>query len=239
MIDTHCHLLPDMDDGAADMSEAAAMAALAVREGITAVCCTPHLYPREQAKPARFYAARDRCLAELQAALAERGIPLRLYAGAEVYLSDDIFYAGDLQPAALNGGRHLLVEFTTRALRLFRARQYIEEVRRRGFIPVLAHAERYPLAQRDPELLYALAEEGCLLQINVDSLAGQAPPQNVRLAWMLARDGVAALLATDAHNMAHRPPLFASVRCAFPAELTAAQLHDMSEAAAERVLGAH
>ncbi|MGH2447281.1 MAG: CpsB/CapC family capsule biosynthesis tyrosine phosphatase, partial [Chloroflexota bacterium] len=43
MIDLHCHILPGVDDGAADTQESLAIARRLVDEGITAVAATPHL----------------------------------------------------------------------------------------------------------------------------------------------------------------------------------------------------
>ena len=43
MIDLHCHILPGLDDGAADLDDAAAMASQAEADGIEAICATPHI----------------------------------------------------------------------------------------------------------------------------------------------------------------------------------------------------
>ena len=42
LIDLHCHILPAIDDGAADGAEALAMARLAVADGIATIVATPH-----------------------------------------------------------------------------------------------------------------------------------------------------------------------------------------------------
>ena len=45
MIDLHCHILPGLDDGAADLSISVAMARAFVADGVTTVACTPHILP--------------------------------------------------------------------------------------------------------------------------------------------------------------------------------------------------
>ena len=45
MYDLHCHLLPGIDDGPAELSVSLEMARMAVADGITIVACTPHIYP--------------------------------------------------------------------------------------------------------------------------------------------------------------------------------------------------
>ena len=42
-IDLHCHLLPGVDDGGLDRDDSVAMARVAVKEGVEAICATPHI----------------------------------------------------------------------------------------------------------------------------------------------------------------------------------------------------
>ncbi len=42
MIDLHCHILPNLDDGAQSMEESVAMAKAACKEGIHTIVATPH-----------------------------------------------------------------------------------------------------------------------------------------------------------------------------------------------------
>ena len=42
MIDIHCHILPNFDDGAADLHESIAMARMAEASGVKAIVATPH-----------------------------------------------------------------------------------------------------------------------------------------------------------------------------------------------------
>ena len=42
MRDIHCHILPGVDDGAADLDESLAMLEAAKRAGVTRIVCTPH-----------------------------------------------------------------------------------------------------------------------------------------------------------------------------------------------------
>ena len=75
-----------------------------------------------------------------------------------------------------------------------------------GVTPVLAHPERSALGNRKPEILQALVERGCLLQVNVDSMLGGNGRQIRRVALDLLRSGRAQILASDAHDPYHRPP---------------------------------
>jgi Capsular polysaccharide synthesis, CpsB/CapC len=45
MYDLHCHILPGLDDGAADLSVSLEMARAFVADGVSVVACTPHILP--------------------------------------------------------------------------------------------------------------------------------------------------------------------------------------------------
>ena len=83
MIDLHCHILPGVDDGAATLDEALAMARLAVADGITIQACTPHIYPGMYTNDGP---GIERHRAALQGELDARGIALQLVTGADVHL---------------------------------------------------------------------------------------------------------------------------------------------------------
>ena len=87
MIDLHNHILPGIDDGAADASVAIAMAKMAVEEGTTDMACTPHILP------GLYHNSGDmiqRAVAELQQILLREGVPLNLVSGADVHLVPDL-----------------------------------------------------------------------------------------------------------------------------------------------------
>jgi protein-tyrosine phosphatase len=235
MIDLHSHILPQMDDGAQSMDEAIAMAELYVQNGVTHVAATPHLEHLEE--PEAFYRRRDHRLEQLRAALAARGLPLQVLPGAEVLLSGELFYAGNLKPAALAGSPYLLVEFGFGPLRPTQLLACLEELRQRGFVPVVAHPERYAVLQRDPWLARDWCDAGALLQVNAPSLAGFGAPAEARLACTLAELGLAHVLAGDAHSARRRAPLWHSFLRRFPPELGSLRIKEMTELVPAQILG--
>lgn len=88
MIDLHCHILPGVDDGSSSEEESCRMARLAVESGVTAVCATPHCNVPGCFDNYRTEALEERFL-RLARLLRERDIPLRLYAGMEVYVTPE------------------------------------------------------------------------------------------------------------------------------------------------------
>src|SRR3954468_18558699 len=108
MIDLHNHILPGLDDGAADVSVAISMAKMAVEEGTTDLACTPHILP------GLYHNRGDlirHAIAELQQVLLCEGIPLNLVSGADVHLVPDLLVG--LQEGrllTLGGSRYVLIE---------------------------------------------------------------------------------------------------------------------------------
>ena len=142
MIDWHCHILPGLDDGAADIEKSLAMAAALAAAGFRTVYCTPHRMPG-------CYEADNsqvrQGVVELQQRLQERHIPLVLQPGCE-YSLDEYLLASLDDPLPLGDSRLILVEILPR-LTAETVRQVLYGVVRRGFKPVIAHPERCQLLE--------------------------------------------------------------------------------------------
>jgi protein-tyrosine phosphatase len=148
MIDWHCHILPGLDDGAADMEQALAMAAALAAAGFNTVYCTPH-------RMRGYYEADNsqirRSVAELQERLQENGIPLTLQPGCE-YRLDEYLLTSLEDPLPLGESRLILVEILPQISEEM-ARQVLYGVVRSGFTPVIAHPERCHLLEPAPRRL--------------------------------------------------------------------------------------
>jgi protein-tyrosine phosphatase len=137
MIDWHCHILPGLDDGAADLEQSLAMAAALAAAGFRTVYCTPHRMP------GCYEASNDQVrqgVVELQERLLERNIPLVLQSGCEYCLDEYLLTSLD-DPLPLGDSRLILVEILPR-LTADLVRQVLYAVVQRGFTPVIAHPER-------------------------------------------------------------------------------------------------
>lgn len=140
--DCHCHILPNLDDGAKDLCESLAIAAILTEFGFSKVHCTPHsISGAYEASPVR---VRQATL-ELQEALDKAGIPLRVFAGSEYYC-DEFLPSRLHDPLPLGSTNMILMEAplqTTPSLLSSLASQVV----RRGFTPLIAHPERCALLQ--------------------------------------------------------------------------------------------
>jgi len=217
MIDLHCHILPFVDDGAQDIAESLALATAAVADGITHAVLTPHLHPGRWENGLASLLPRFNAF---RAMLASSALPLTLSLGAEVRLLPEslTMLAQDDVPmlGAWEGERVMLLEFPHEQVPVG-ALNAIKWLRARGVRPLLAHPERNRDLMREPGRIDAFVEAGCLLQVTAGSVVGAFGAPAQALAKLLLDAGRVTVVASDAHNIAHRPPLMAQARAALAA----------------------
>lgn len=218
MIDLHCHLLWEMDDGAASMEKTIALCRSAVKNGIRIIVATPHLTDLELTDD--FLYERNRRIADLNGYLDAKKMPLKVCGGAEVYLDNHIFEAESLDEVTINRSKYMLCEYSLQPFEPERAVLFAEEILERGLTPIIAHPERYPTFHRYPTIPRELREMGALLQVNADSLAGLLGKEIQEFAKNLLLDGTADILATDAHDPQHRGNAFLQLQAQFPPEIS-------------------
>ena len=201
--DLHLHVLPGVDDGPADLSEALMVAADAVRDGTTLAVATPHIRPGYVTDVCEL---PDR-VAELQHALDREGIRLELRVGGELAhgmvdrMSDDELMTIAQGPP---GARWILLEapFPGFGPAFHDA---ADELRQRGFGVVIGHPERSARLGEDLASLRYEVLYGCALQVNVWTIAGRHGEEARDIALRLVHEGLATVVASDAHADWRRP----------------------------------
>jgi protein-tyrosine phosphatase len=201
MIDLHCHLLPDVDDGPPNLEMAIAMARAQLAVGVGTVVATPHVHPEMRNDAAGI----ARAVEGLRAALDRADVPLEVVPGAEIdlllaqELSDD-----ELRALAIGAGPWLLIEAPLVTMPYTRAA--VERLLARGHRVVLAHPERSPSLHSDIDALRRLADAGVLMQLTAGSLTGQFSRTVQRFSQQLIDAGLVHVVASDAHDLDRRPP---------------------------------
>lgn len=192
MIDLHSHVLPGLDDGAADLDEALRICEAAAADGVEVLAATPHVRSDYPTTPEQMETA----LAEVQRAAGEL---IRVVPGGELDLDELTRPSEELARFGLAGNpRWLLVETPYAgwpldlAERLFRLRVA-------GFETVLAHPERnYDVEQR-PQLLEPIVAGGALVQLTAAAVEGRLGRSAKSCAFALLERRLAHLIASDAH----------------------------------------
>jgi protein-tyrosine phosphatase len=206
MIDIHCHILPETDDGASSWETAVEMCRMAVRDGIRHIVATPHAndeYSYDRSKHLD-------TLTRLREAAAS---DLDLSLGCDFHFSFD-----NIQDALNNRDRYvigntqyLLIELADFSIPPNTPR-LLTQLMMAGLRPILTHPERNQILQKKPEVVLEWAREGCIVQVTANSLTGRWGDRALKVAHFLLKSNAVHVLATDAHNTRSRPPLLSGAR---------------------------
>ncbi len=207
MIDLHCHVLPGIDDGPRTLEDSLALCRAAAAAGIVTIVATPHVDHEYPGVTAEVIAEG---VAEVREALSDAEIEVEVVAGAEIALTRALDLSDDeLRELRLGAGDWALIE----APLSVSARQVSPMLRRiaeRGHRIVIAHPERSPFFQRQPDALADLVADGMLSQITASSLTGAFGRAPRELAMTFLSRGLVHVVASDAHDAVHRRPSIAA-----------------------------
>lgn len=203
MIDLHCHLLPGLDDGAANLAVSLAMARMAVADGISTVVCTPHILPTVYDNTGPIIRT---AVTKLQAALDEARISLRVLPGADVHIASDLAHGlrcGRVLSVA--DSRYLLLEPPHH---LFSPAicDCVFGLMTAGYVPILTHPERVDWIGQYYDKIQELARAGMLIQVTGGALVGEFGRRARHWSQRMLDDGLVDVVATDAHDTLTRPP---------------------------------
>jgi protein-tyrosine phosphatase len=214
VIDTHCHLLPGIDDGPDSLAASVEEAAQLVAGGVTFVLCTPH-YSREFNTDHELALTLSRTLSDR---LEEVELGLGLAVAAEVGAVQAVSAPLEELHRRSVGGRFVLVDVSPST-----PAPYFESVchrlERADLLPIFAHPERCRAVQRRLTIVDGPRRRGALFQVVAPSLAGSWGDEVAATALRLLDTGRVDLLASDAHG--RKPPVLREAR-----EIVAGRLGD-------------
>lgn len=196
--DNHCHILPGLDDGAKDIEEALYLSKQLIRWGFKRVICTPHIAFRYRNTPDTIRNAYD----NLKEALRNNELSLEIVASAEYRLIPETWWEvianGWLLPW---DEKYILLELPIRSkeqLGNIVPLKEINRIEKNGYIPVIAHPERY-IYLSDNEI-DEFCKNGAILQINYTSLSGKYGENIRQRALKLLSYRYEYICGTDLHS---------------------------------------
>lgn len=205
MIDLHIHLLPGIDDGPADAAGTVELALACVADGVQAVAATPHVSEKYPTTPARMRQGVE----EARAAIKAAGVPLKVYAGAEVAidqmarLSDE-----DLRGLTLGPTEGFILLETPYAAWPMELETQVGRLATLGIRGILAHPERSAGVQGPGgiEKLELAVSRGLYTQVTAGSLGGRFGRTAKNTANELLQRELVHVISSDSHNVDRRPP---------------------------------
>ncbi len=206
-VDIHSHALFGVDDGATDEQEMQAMLRMAYADGTRHMCLTPHYAPdmfgeQGEAVLKAYARAEEYCRAHLPGMTLYLGNELNYREGCFEDLMDGKCYT-------VAGTRYVLVDFwmSVTSTDLVRG---VSAISNSGYVPIVAHVERYECMNGKLKLIRELAEDGALIQVNSSSVEMGWMTRIGRMAGRLLAEGLVDIVASDGHRANVRPPILSA-----------------------------
>jgi protein-tyrosine phosphatase len=201
MIDLHCHILPNVDDGPRNVAESVEMAKQAVRQGIKTIIATPH---HRNEKYENHGQTIFRRVEEFNRVLESESVDIMVLPGQETRIFGEMvegLESGEILP--LNQGKYVLVELPSGHVPRYTA-QLMYDIQLKGFVPVIVHPERNQEIIENPEVLYQLVKKGALTQVTASSVTGHFGKTIKKFTHQLLEANLTHFIASDAHNTTSR-----------------------------------
>lgn len=197
MIDVHCHILPGIDDGSRSVEESMEMIKEAYEAGFTNIISTSHYIEESYHTPK---AKRQELIDMLNAKTEEEGMDIRIYNGAEAYITPNLAHLIEVEELpTMNGTKYLLMELPMHNQILYLDR-ILKEVISKGITLIIAHPERYSYVQKNYKVLNELVDMGVLFQSNYGSCIGQYGKEAEKTLKKLLKANMISFFGTDCHR---------------------------------------
>ncbi|MBE5860870.1 MAG: hypothetical protein E7301_12230 [Butyrivibrio sp.] len=208
-IDIHCHIMPGVDDGSPDMETSLEMLKTALSEGTKGMILTPHHKPmHHNVSPEHNIEYTE----ELMERAHEKGMKVQLFPGNEIYYCDNTVREIEQgRVSSLADSRYMLIEFhPTDMYKSIHNALYA--VASTGYMPVLAHVERYADIAKHIKYVDELIDMGVYIQVNANSVMGKYGLGIRHFTRELLKEKMVHFIATDAHDNKGRAPHLLSCR---------------------------
>lgn len=198
MIDFHSHIIPNIDDGSTSMKDTINMINEARQAGFTEIISTSHYIQK-------YYDLdcfeREKILDIIKKKVSEKKeINIKLYLGSEIYFTPEIIeLIKNKKASTINNTRYLLFELPMNTKPLF-VKEMVYELMQNGYIPIIAHPERYSYVQENIRYIEELAGMGVLFQSNYGSIIGMYGNSAKKTLKKLLKNNLISFLGSDVHR---------------------------------------
>ncbi|RMI15110.1 MAG: hypothetical protein D6681_04595 [Calditrichaeota bacterium] len=234
MIDIHNHVIYKFDDGPQSLAESLDMLRVAAEQGITDVFATSHfseIIPPELEKD---YFTK---LEILRGEAHLEKIPVRIHSGGEMFYHHFLDQTVKQTGVGTLGkkGLYVLMEFPM-FLMPTGAEEILFKLTTDGYIPIVAHPERYSAVLQKPTKALEFIKYGALLQVNAGSVLGDFGREVQKIALWLVENGYVHFLGSDAHAPRGRTFRMKEAAEALKGRIEEEQIHNLVEGNPRKIL---
>lgn len=198
-VDIHSHLLPGIDDGAKNIEDSQFLISELKTMGFTQFITTPHIFSGVWDNSKSNILSK---LTETHLSLSDKNKAIKLNAAAEYMLDDHLLELLNRNEILTLKENYVLVEmsYINPPIQLY---DIIFKIQVAGYIPILAHPERYSFYHKSTEEYKKLKKSGCLFQLNLLSTVGYYGSEVMKTANFLLNEGMIDYVGSDVHHKQH------------------------------------
>lgn len=198
MIDIHCHILSNIDDGSTSMQESISLLKKAMDAGVEEIILTPHFILGSKYSVER--KEKEKRFQKLLEEVKKQNLTVKLHIGNEVFYENNLYsLLKEEKINTLNNSRYLLFEIPRHNI-VNGLEDTLYNLKMKNISLILAHPERYADFQKHPEKIMKLKEQDLLFQCNIGSFYGCYGKEAQKLVKLLASHHMIDFLATDIHH---------------------------------------
>lgn len=198
-VDIHSHLLYGIDDGAKTFEDSLKLVQALQGFGVSRFITTPHVMQHVWNNSADQIKSRE---ADTVLELEKNQITIPFRAAAEYMLDDNFVQLFQTEKLLTLKKNYVLVEmsYINAPIQLY---AFLFDLQVAGYIPVLAHPERYLFYHHNFEEYGKLKKAGCLFQLNLLSVMGYYGNEIAKIAEKLLQKGMYDFVGSDVHHANH------------------------------------
>ncbi len=227
MIDFHSHILPQIDDGSKSYNETIEMLEEAKNAGFEKIISTSHYIEK-------YYEINEEQRLQLLKNINFQDI--KLYLGSEIYVTNEIVQLlKDKKASTINNSRYVLYELPMHSKNM-NDKEIIYRIVENGYVPIIAHPERYSYVQESPEYVEELAEMGALFQSNYGSIIGMYGEKAKKTVKKLLKQNLIHFLGSDVHRPEQIYPKISKILKKLNKIVSQEKLEELTTLNAQKVL---
>lgn len=229
MIDFHSHILPNIDDGSRSLNETIHILKEAQKAGFTKIISTSHYIDG-------YYEADEEQRTKLINEIREKFQGIDLYLGNEIYITNRMAdLIAEKKASTINNSKYVLFELPMNN-KPIDAKEIVFRLIEKGYVPIIAHPERYKYVKENIEYVRELADMGVLFQSNYGSAIGMYGKKAQKTQKKLLEEGLIQFFGSDVHTVEQVYPKMPKILKKLRKILTEEELQQLTTENAQKVL---